>query len=276
MLAGRTGEDDMRLATARMAILSGIWCVHGCMLKDGGADTSASPALQPDPAASGASVEGNVDGQPLAGLSVGFIGGTFASGEEELSTLITNQTGVVPTRIHPIASAATLSSDDLAATDVLVLDNLARVYTEAEATLVADWVSAGHGLIAMAAFADDSSRVSNFAASYGVSYLPGLIDAASPGTQVTALAMPALTGGVSSLLVYGGFRLASTNVDAVAFAMSPPDALGLALTHGAGRVVIWGDDWILSDRELRRTDETGAQPTAVFWNNALHWVSQSD
>ena len=269
----------MRFVTA-MAILSGIWCVHGCTLQDGGVGTSASPALQPDraasAAASGASCEGNVDVQTLAGLRVGFVGGTFASGEEELSTLITNQTGVAPTRIHTAASAAALSSDDLAATDVLVLDNLARVYTEAEATLVADWVSAGHGLIAMAAFSADSSRVSNFAASYGVSYLPGLIDAASPGTQVTALAVPALTGGVSSLLFYGGFRLASTSVDAVAFAMSPPDALGLAITHGAGRVVIWGDDWILSDRELRRKDETGAQPTTVFWNNALHWVSQLD
>jgi hypothetical protein len=254
--------------------------VPGCTRHDGDAGSAASTAVQPNRAesanASGASGEGNVDVEALVGLRVGFVGGGFSSGEAELTTLITSETGVAPTRIHTAASAAALSAGDLAATDVLVLDDLARVYTEAEATLVADWVSAGHGLIATAGFSADSSRVSNFAASYGVSYVPGIIDAASPGTQITALAVPALTGGVSSLLFYGGFRLVSTSADAVAFATSPPEALGLAITHGAGRVVLWGDDWILSDQELRRKDENGAQPTTVFWNNALRWASLHD
>jgi hypothetical protein len=134
-------------------------------------------------------------------------------------------------------------------------------------------VSAGHGLVVMGGFGSDSAPEASIAASYGVSYVPGTIESAAPGTYVSDLAVPELTQGVSSLLVYGGFRLTSTDPNAVAFATLGQAPLGLALAHGAGRVVIWGDDWILSDKELSRTDAAQAQPTAVFWRNALLWAS---
>jgi len=60
------------------------------------------------------------------------------------------------------------------------------------------------------------------------------------------------------------------------FATLPPDRMGLAITHGAGRVIVWGDDWILSDQELLRKDKAGSLPTSVLWTNALGWVSQRD
>ena len=263
----------------RLVLSCAILCC-ACAKNDGGTGSPSGSAVEANgatPAGAGrVSGSGAVDAQVLEGLRVRFVGATFSLGERELTKLLTAETGVAPTRIHTAAGAAALTVDDLADEDVLVLDDLARVYTEAEAALLADWVNAGHGLIAAGAFEDDSSRAASLTGSYGVSYVPGLIDTASPGTYVTELAIPALTNGVSSLLLYGAFRLATANENATAFATLPPDRVGLAITHGAGRVVVWGDDWILSDQELLRKDKAGSQPTSVFWTNALGWVSQRD
>jgi len=264
---------------ARWAVSCAILCC-ACAKNDVGTVNPSGSAVEANGAtpagASRVGGSGTVDAQGLEGLRVRFVGASFSQGETELTKLLTAETGLAPTRIHTAAGAAALTAADLADEDVLVLDNLARVYTEAEATLLADWVNAGHGLIATGGFEDDSSRAASLTGSYGVSYVPGLIDTASPGTYVTEFALPALTNGVSSLLLYGAFRLASANENATAFATLPPDRMGLAITHGAGRVIVWGDDWILSDQELLRKDKAGSLPTSVFWTNALGWVSQRD
>lgn len=210
----------------------------------------------------------------LAGLRLRFVGGTFASGEADLTAFITKQTGLAPTRIHASGTPAALTTGDLADADVVVLDNLVRVYTPAEAAVLSDWVGAGHGLIVLGGFANDSSAVAHLSSSYGVSYVPGLI--ANPAQMVSAFSVPALTGGVSSLLFFGGFGLTSSNPNAVAFATIPPDTVGFAITQGAGRVAIWGDDWLLSDQEMTRVDQDNSQPTSVFWTNALVWAAQRD
>src|SRR4051812_16315567 len=190
-----------------------VWCAIlccACAKNDGGTPNPSGSAVEANGAtsagASKGSGPGTVDAQAIEGLRVRFVGALFSLGETELTKLLSAETGLAPTRIHTAAGAAALTADDLADQDVLVLDNLARVYTEAEATLVADWVNAGHGLIAAGGFEDDSSRAASLTGSYGVSYVPGVIDTASPGTYVTELAVPALTNGVSSLLLYGGFR----------------------------------------------------------------------
>jgi hypothetical protein len=252
-----------------------LLAVAGCKGHEGQAGNFGGAAAPPDPANQQAAGAGAADGA-LTGLRVRFVGGTFESGETELSALITKETGAAPTRIHATGTPPALASEDLADEDVLVLDNLVRVYSAPEATLLADWVAAGHGLIVMGGFADDSTRVANVAASYGVGYVPRYIASSSPGAYVTALSLPALTGGVSSLRLYGGFRLTTSNQNAVAFATIPPDPVGFAVTQGTGRVVIWGDDWLLSDLELLRIDEDKAAPTAVFWKNALAWAAARD
>ncbi len=52
--------------------------------------------------------------------------------------------------------------------------------------------------------------------------------------------------------------------------------VGLALAYGAGRVALWGDDWIVLSEEVTRVDSQGAHPTAAFWKNALSWASKRD
>jgi hypothetical protein len=256
--------------------LSGVLlAVLGCKGHEGQTGNLGGAAVPPDRASNEAPGDGAQDGA-ITGLRVRFVGGTFESGETDLSALVTKETGAAPTRIHATGTPPALSAGDLADEDVLVLDNLVRVYSAPEAALIADWVAAGHGLIVTGGFADDSTRVANVGASYGVSYVPGFIASGSPGTYVTEFSLPALTGGVSSLRLYGGFRLRTSDQNAIAFATIPPDPVGFALTHGAGRVVIWGDDWLLSDLELRRIDENKAAPTAVFWKNALAWAASRD
>ncbi len=48
------------------------------------------------------------------------------------------------------------------------------------------------------------------------------------------------------------------------------------MTHGSGRVAVWGDDWIVLSEEITRVDDRGARPTATFWKNALRWASKRD
>ena len=265
----------MKLSSGRTLIFCGLLAAAGCKGDEGQLESSKGSAAPPASASGAGASNGTQDGA-LAGLRVRFVGGTFESGETDLVALITKETGAAPTRIQEAGTPPALTAADLADQDVLVLDNLVRVYTAPEATLLADWVAAGHGLIVMGGFANDSTRVANVGDSYGVSYVPEYIASSSPGTYVTDLSLNALTGGVSSLRLYGGFRLKTNNQNAVAFATIAPDPVGFAVTQGAGRVVVWGDDWLLSDQEVRRIDEAKAAPTAVFWKNALAWASARD
>jgi len=236
--------------------------------------------------ASGNDGDGPVDGTSgaggesqasLVGIRVSFLGGPQVHGtssEADLVQLITSETGVSPTRVHGGAGAPTLVATDLANTDVLVIESLLRVYDTPEATLVANWVAAGHGLIVMNGYTSDSTRAGVFASSYGVTFGPYLqpVDPA----YVSALAPHPLTVGVSSLYFLGGFAMTSSDPAAVPFASLSVYTVGLALAHGSGRVAFWGDDWIVLTQEIVRVDAEGAHPTAVFWKNALRWATKRD
>ncbi|MEI9938052.1 MAG: hypothetical protein WDO69_12605 [Pseudomonadota bacterium] len=218
------------------------------------------------------------ESQPnLSGIRLRFIGAPQIHGtssEAELVDLIASETGFAPTRIHNSAGAPALVAADLADADVAVIESLLRDYSVLEATLVADWVAAGHGLIVLNGFTTDSTRAGTFASSYAVSF-GAIIQQTTPAYVSTFVAHP-LTASVSSLYFFGGFPMTTTDPAAVPFASIASATVGLALAHGNGRVALWGDDWIVLSEEVTRVDSQGGRPTAAFWKNALSWTTKRD
>jgi|GEM_PF-449472 len=213
----------------------------------------------------------------LLGVRVRFMGAPQVHGtssEAELMALVTSETGLSPVRIQGNTSAPTLAATDLVGTDVLVIESLLRDYSEPETQVVADWVAGGHGLIVLNGFTSDGARAQSFVKSYAVTF--GALIQPTTAAYVSTFAVHPLTAAVSSLYFFGGFPMTTSDPTAVQFASIGLTAVGLALTHGNGRVAVWGDDWIVLSEELTRVDGSGAQPTATFWKNALRWAVKRD
>jgi hypothetical protein len=217
---------------------------------------------------------------PLVGAHVQFIGAEHVFGgetEAELRTLIVSETGFAPTRIHPTGAAPELVAGDLAGADIVVIDSVQRTYTAGEATVIADWVEDGHGLVILNGYTGDSSLAAPFAAPFSITFGGSLFSGSGTGSVIEGkdlLGHP-ITNGVANVIFYGGFQLTSGDGMATAFANVSNQPAGLARAWGDGRVAVWGDDWVLLTSQLDRVDSvTSSYPTRVFWRNLLGWVAR--
>lgn len=244
--------------------------------RGGSAGTGGTTGMAGEAGAGGEGGEGPLS---LQGYQVRFIGQAHAYSaytEAELEALITGETGVAPDRVHTESPPELLTAEDLDGADIVISDVLQRTYSVAEASILADWVDAGHGVIIMNGYTGNPDNASAFGAIFQISFSGGIVNGAAAGERVAGsdlLAHP-ITNGVTSLRFYGGHQLTSDDAMATPFALVDATPVGLARSWGEGRVAVWGDDWILLTGELDYTDTDTSHPTQVFWRNALHWVAR--
>ncbi|MFO0589777.1 MAG: hypothetical protein U0441_19715 [Polyangiaceae bacterium] len=166
-----------------------------------------------------------------------------------------------------------LDADTLKPFDVVVLDWLTRDYTESEAAVLADWISAGGGAISLTGYDNnltDDWHANSLLAPLQVGYSGELI---SEG-PVTDFAAHPITQGLSSVVFKGGYSVSDLGGTAstrtrIAFLPTATDktTVGYAVEMGSGRAFVWGDEWV----EFLSTEDANFNPT--FWVQAFDWTA---
>ena len=157
----------------------------------------------------------------------------------------------------------------LADYDVVILDRLVRDYTAPEAVLLRAWVEAGGALMSMTGYTggfEDIARPNSLLGELGLEYLAGLRSG-----PVTDFVPHATTSSLTSITFAGGFRVgvlpgafAATSTVVARLSDGPAAVAG---ERGAGRVFVWGDEWVQFDSEWSSMPEIPR-----FWANVLGWL----
>lgn len=164
----------------------------------------------------------------------------------------------------PLVDAAVLD-----AYDVVILDQLTRAYTPAEAAAFDAWVNAGGGLMSMTGHT--SSPVSaqqwpnGILGPMGLEYQGALLNG-----PVTDFLPHPITMGLTSVTFLGGFEVVATipgQSDVVARLPGMVPA-AQAQERGAGKVFVWGDEWIEYDSEWAALPEI-----TLLWTNIFEWLT---
>ena len=209
------------------------------------------------------------------GGGAGDDGGTLHSGRPNITILGVNgglahtmfDSWITATAQNRMSITGTTTIDDatLATADLVILLDPQKTYSAAESAAIANVVARGGGLLAVTGFgpAFDRDLFNGALNAFGAQAL----DTPNSNTPVTALTGHPIAAGITSLPYMGGFALASTVSDmkTVVARNSTGAVTALAFDLQAGRVALWGDDWITYDM-------TWDADTLRFWDNAFAWV----
>jgi hypothetical protein len=156
--------------------------------------------------------------------------------------------------------------------DIIILDRLVRNYTADEAKLLQGWVSdAGGGLMSMTGYtggAADVDRPNSIIGPMGLSYnnSQGIING-----PVVQWNMHPVSQDITSVTFLGGFYI-DIKDDGFAkntvVATLPQGPVAVAQTRAAGKLLIWGDEWIEYDSEWKNIPQI-----KQLWVNILGWLS---
>ena len=222
---------------------------------------------------------GGVDGSTsLYGCRrIGIMGAPGANPSSNFQAWLEMQ-GAIATRFHAAASAPALSRAELETFDLVVVDWLQRTYSVEEATTLADWVRAGGALMVMTGHDSGASadRHVSLLASLGPSYD---LAAGPINGPATLLAHPTTatadgTGTLPPVTFNGGLRTtvpAELAADIVPMAVIGSEVVGVAGPLGAGRVLLFGDEWIEFDSEW-----STMPPIPQLWLNTVRWLSPDE
>jgi hypothetical protein len=174
--------------------------------------------------------------------------------------------GTSADRIDPPLVDATV----LDAYDVVILDQLTREYTPAEAAAFDDWVSAGGGLMAMTGHT--ANPVSAQQWPNGILGPMGLVyqgELLVTGPVTDFLPHP-ITMGLTSVTFTGGFEVFATIAGQSDVVARFPGMIPIAQAQerGAGKVFVWGDEWIEYDSEWAALPEI-----TLLWTNIFAWLT---
>ena len=202
-------------------------------------------------------------------LRVVFIGAQGGHASTDLQLWL-GSNSVSLARIHTtLAEATTLTMADLSGIDIVILDNLARLYTPSESDELLTWVQNGGGLVSMNGHVlapDHRDWGNSILASFGIEHLAGFVSG-----PITDFAAHPVTAGLTSITFNGGFRVAQTtdaSVSITPVAMQNSEPVAVVQEQGAGRVFVWGDDWVQYDSVWQASPEL-----MQFWVNALLWLT---
>jgi len=159
----------------------------------------------------------------------------------------------------------------LAKYDIIILDWLVRTYSTTEARLLAEWVENGGGLLSMTGYTNNNTvvdRPNSLLQPLGLSYN------ASHGFfngPVTSWTHPhPLTEGITSISFKGGVYIDIVNdgigVNTV-IATRPQGPVAVAQERKAGRMFIFGDEWIEFDSEWQQFPQV-----KQLWSNVVTWL----
>lgn len=216
----------------------------------------------------------------LVGLKIALLGSAGSS--TALKDFFLAQTGQATETINP----ATLGAADLAPFDVLIVANLPRSYMSAEADALAAWVSSGKGVYFLPGFTGVNTNHNSLLTRFQMQ-LDGFLGGSGTDHDLLTFAPHPVTKNVKGLLFFGGASVGGADGgDAAAYpsyATLGADVVGRAGSFGAGRIVVFGDEWICYDGEVNYTIDAGplpadgganeSTPTKQYWHNAIAWVA---
>ena len=156
--------------------------------------------------------------------------------------------------------------------DIVILDWLVRNYTPQEAALVADWVGTGGGLMSLTGHVNNNTvvdRPNSIIKPMGLSYNASKGFFSGPVTQW--LKPHPITDGITSVSFYGGLYIDIVDdglgVNTVIGTL-PQGPVAVAQERKAGKLFIFGDEWIEFDSEWQQIPQI-----KKFWANVLGWLS---
>ena len=208
---------------------------------------------------------------------IGIMGAPGANPSSNFQAWLETQ-GAIATRFHASASALELSRAELETFDLVIVDWLQRLYTEAESDTLSEWVRAGGALMVMTGH--DSGATADRHVSLLASLGPSFDIAAGPiSGPATLVAHPTTatadgTGTLPPVSFYGGLRTtvpAELAADILPMAVIGSDVVGVAGPLGDGRVLLFGDEWIEFDSEW-----STMPPILQLWLNTVVWLSPDE
>ena len=156
--------------------------------------------------------------------------------------------------------------------DIVILDWLVRNYTAQEAALVADWVGTGGGLMSLTGHVNNNTvvdRPNSIIKPMGLSYNASKGFFSGPVTQW--LKPHPITDGITSVSFYGGLYIDIVDdglgINTVIGTL-PQGPVAVAQERKAGKLFIFGDEWIEFDSEWQQIPQI-----KKFWANVLGWLS---
>ena len=200
-------------------------------------------------------------------LRIALIGNAGSHGSSNFNAWLTMQ-GTVVDRLGTSA-ADPFETATIASYDVVILDQLVRDYTPDEAAVLAAFVEGGGGVMSMSGYTGGAGdfRANTLYLGIGLEYIAGLRNG-----PVTTFHVHPTTSGLTSVSFLGGFRINEvTGVTGGANTVVAELADGpaaMAQERGAGRVFVWGDEWVQFDSEWSSMPEI-----QQFWVNVLGWLS---
>jgi uncharacterized membrane protein len=167
-----------------------------------------------------------------------------------------------------------LSAAILDAFDIVLLEQPMRAFGPEEAAALEAWVAAGGSLMSLAGYVNaevDWEWPDSLLAKMPIQYAPGLI-VAGPFGWVTNFTGHPVTAGLRRVPFWGGYHVAvkgacAGHTQVVAFAEGGP--VGVVCQHGAGRIYLWGDEWVEYSSQW---DSSTDAPQ--FWRNAIDWLAR--
>lgn len=175
-----------------------------------------------------------------------------------------------------------LTATLLAPFQVLVVQNVeGRVFSAEEIQAVQDWVRAGGGLMTLIGYsgANEGDSVNTLLAPFAVSY--GTVDVmqgACPPNSIPILCMREskavvewqthpISAGVTQVGMDNGKPVLGNGT---IVATGEGHTLAMAVEADAGKVFVWGDEWITFDSDWSGRPEFQVE---LFWTNALKWLT---
>jgi len=204
-------------------------------------------------------------------LRVAFFGGPGVYDESALLSFLL----AYPAVITRTTNTSPVTEEGLAAFDVVILDQLTRDFEGSEAAALASWVHAGGAVMSLTGYLNadsDWSRPNSLLARMPARYVPGLIAAPPSLAFLTTFSPHPLTADLHSVPFWGAYHVALSGEcdgDTRVVASLEGAPVAIACEHGAGRLYVWGDEWVeYSSQWTRRSD------APRFWQNAICWLSR--
>ncbi len=201
-------------------------------------------------------------------LRIALMGNKGANPSAQFEAWLEMQ-GTQVDRIH--TTNVPLGEATLKQYDIVLLDWLIRNYTAQEAEVLRTWIEAGGGLISLSGFTTHNSvgdRPNTLLAPLGLGYSAsnGFFDG-----PVTQFADHPITEGLTELVFGGGLyiKILPNNPGTAEVIMTLPQGpVGVVQQQVAGRVFVFGDEWIEFDSEWAQFPELEA-----FWAHTLRWLA---
>jgi hypothetical protein len=203
-------------------------------------------------------------------LAIAFLGTSGAFDEDRLLAFLT----AYPAQVTRLSDAPALTQSTLTGVDILVLDQLSRTFDSGEAATLATWVEEGGAVLSLTGFnntSTDAAMPDSLLADLPLGYAPSFVGLTPAISYATTFAPSAVTAGLSAVPFWGGHAVVAQSACEGSMqdvASLEGTTVGAICVQGAGRIYLWGDEWVEYSSQW-----TASTDTQAFWQDAIDWLA---